>query len=341
MKKELRFICAQPDDTYYTWQVHLWLESLKKLGHSNKATVLIYIPDFREKNTRWEKIIDLYPETEFVFYKDVDKVSKLLNIYIPIIRPYVLMRYFRDHPEMKDKAVFYCDSDIVFTEEFNIDKYIDDDISYLSDTNSYINASYFDSKIKDVLPEKLEAYKERDILEEITSINGISREIAEANNLHSGGAQYLLKNIDEQFWSDVMSSCLVIRTHLRNVNQEFFENENKGFQSWCADMWGVLWNIWKRGGQTMNTPDMEFAWSSDPIEKLKRTTILHNAGITDPFMGGAYPAFYKGTYHTGKDPFNDPHLQDVLNNEESKKRCNHYYLTQLLELKEKYNLKYE
>jgi hypothetical protein len=106
-------------------------------------------------------------------------------------------------------------------------------------------------------------------------------------------------------------------------------------------MWGVLWNIWKRGGQTMNIQEMEFAWSSDPIEKLKRTTILHNAGITDPFMGGAYPAFYKGTYHTGKDPFNDPHLQDVINNEESKKRCNHYYLQQLLELKEKYNLKYE
>jgi len=242
---------------------------------------------------------------------------------------------------MKDKAVFYCDSDIVFTEKFNIDKYIDDDISYLSDTNSYINASYFDSKIKDVLPEKLEAYKERDILQEITSLNGISREIAEANNLHSGGAQYLLKNVDEKFWSDVMSSCLLIRTHLRNINQEFFENENKGFQSWCADMWAVLWNIWKREGQTINTADMEFAWSSDPIEKLERTTILHNAGITDPFMGGSYPAFYKGTYHTGKDPFNDPHLQDVLNNEESKKHCNHYYLTQLLELKEKYNLKYE
>jgi hypothetical protein len=106
-------------------------------------------------------------------------------------------------------------------------------------------------------------------------------------------------------------------------------------------MWAVLWNIWKREGQTINTPDMEFAWSSDPIEKLERTTILHNAGITDPFMGGSYPAFYKGTYHTGKDPFDDPHLEIVNNNEETKKRCNHYYLQQLLELKKKYNLKYE
>ena len=43
MKKELKFICAQPDDSYYTWQVHLWLESLRKLGHSDKAIVLLYV----------------------------------------------------------------------------------------------------------------------------------------------------------------------------------------------------------------------------------------------------------------------------------------------------------
>ena len=49
--KDLRFICVQPDDTYFTWQVHLWLESLKEIGHSDKAIVLIYIPTNRAKNT--------------------------------------------------------------------------------------------------------------------------------------------------------------------------------------------------------------------------------------------------------------------------------------------------
>ena len=32
--KDLRFICAQPDDTYSTWQVHLWLERLKNIASS-------------------------------------------------------------------------------------------------------------------------------------------------------------------------------------------------------------------------------------------------------------------------------------------------------------------
>jgi len=337
--KDLKFICAQPDDSYYIWQVHLWLESLKNIGHSDKAIVLIYIPDFRERNEKWDQLIPLYPEAEFVFYEDTDKVSNLLKIYIPIIRPYVLMRYFKEHPEMVSKAVFYCDSDVIFTDRFNVDQYRDDDVCYLSDTNSYINASYFDSKIKDVKPEKLEQYKTRDILAEVTSLIGINREIAEAHNDHSGGAQYFLKNIGGSFWEKVMNDCLLIRTYLGNVNKEFFESESKGFQSWCADMWAVLWNLWLREQETRVVPELEFAWSSDNISKLERVGILHNAGIVSNTQGDI-PTFYKAQYHRGADPFSDPHLQTVLNDERSKTLCNHYYLSRMFDIKQKYNLNY-
>jgi hypothetical protein len=337
--KDLKFLCAQPDDTYYTWQVHLWLESLRKIDHSDKATVLIFIPNFREKNPKWEQVMALYPESEFVFYKDVDNASKLLGIYIPIIRPYVLMKYFNEHPDMVNKAVFYCDSDIVFTERFDIEQYIHDDVCYLSDTNSYINASYFDSKIKDVKPEMLEEYKKRDILSEITSLIGITREICEKNNLHSGGAQYLIKNIGGSFWDKVMTDCLLIRTYLSNVNKQFFESEAKGFQSWCADMWAVLWNLWLRDQETKVVPEMEFAWSSDNISKLDRVGILHNAGIVGNTQGDI-PTFYKGNYHTGNSPFEDPHLYKVYNDEKSKTLCNHHYVSQLIDIKNKYNLNY-
>jgi hypothetical protein len=337
--KDLKFLCAQPDDTYYTWQVHLWLESLRKIGHSDKATVLIFIPNFREKNPKWEQVMALYPESEFVFYKDVDNASKLLGIYIPIIRPYVLMKYFNEHPDMVNKAVFYCDSDIVFTERFDIEQYIHDDVCYLSDTNSYINASYFDSKIKDVKPEMLEEYKKIDILSEITSLIGITREICEKNNLHSGGAQYLIKNIGGSFWDKVMTDCLLIRTYLSNINKQFFESEAKGFQSWCADMWAVLWNLWLRDQETKVVPEMEFAWSSDNISKLDRVGILHNAGIVGNTQGDI-PTFYKGNYHTGSSPFEDPHLYKVYNDEKSKTLCNHHYVSQLIDIKNKYNLNY-
>ena len=337
--RDLKFICAQPDDTYYTWQVHLWLESLKKIGHSDKAIVLIFIPNYREKNEKWQQVIDLYPEAEFVFYKDVDGVSSKLGVYIPVLRPYVLMKYFYEHPEMKQNAVFYCDSDVIFTERFNVDEFLDDDVNYLSDTNSYINASYFDSKINQVLPEKLHGYKKIDVLAQATEMCGITREIAEANNDHSGGAQYLLKNIDGAFWEKVLRDCLSIRSYLLSINRLYFKDESSGFQSWCADMWAVLWALWYRGAETKNIPELEFAWSSDPIDKIDRLGILHNAGIVDTNMGD-YPAFYKGIYHTGKDPFKDPHMQVVANSEAAQKKCTYYYVKELLQLKEKYNLQY-
>jgi hypothetical protein len=337
--KELKFLCAQPDDDYYLWQVHLWIESLKNIGHSDKAIVLVFTPSHRIENKKWKMLVDLYPETEFVFYKDVDGVTKLIPVYIPVLRPYCLMKYFKENPTMVNKAVFYCDSDILFMEDFKLDEFLNDDVNYLSNTNGYINASYFDSKIKDVLPEKLEEYKTRDILSEITSVIGINREIAEKNNLHSGGAQYLLKNVGASFWEKVIGDCITIRKYLLHINGYFFENESKGFQSWCADMWAVLWNLWLREQETKVVKELDFAWSTDPISRLSTTTILHNAGITGDDTNG-YPAFYKGKYHTGINPFLDPHMETVLNSEESKKYCTHHYVTKMMELKKKYNLTY-
>lgn len=337
-KKDLRFICAQPVDKYFTWQVHLWLESLKILNYSNKAIVLVFVPPNRDSEMElWEDVQKLYPESEFNFYKDVEGVSKLLPIYIPIIRPYVLMKYFSENPEMENKAVFYCDCDVLFTDKFNIDKYIDNNTCYVSNTLSYINASYFDSKIKGVLPDKLEEFKTRDILDETCKLVGISREIAEKYNLDSGGAQYLLKNIDASFWEKVITDCIRIRLHLQEINEEFFESENKGFQSWCADMWAVLWNLWLREYETKIIPEMNFTWSSDNISKLETTGIFHNAGIGSKYMGDI-PVFYKGEYHLGKSPFSDPHLELVYNNEQNKTLANSFYVSKLINLKQKYNL---
>jgi hypothetical protein len=351
--KKLKFIQACPDDDYYIWQVHLWLESLRERGLSKDAVSLVFTPDIREFNQKWKDLETLYPESEFKFYKDVDGVSKLIRIYIPILRPYVLMRYFKEHPELEEKAIFYCDSDVLFTENFNIDKFVDDNICYLSNTLSYINATYWDSKGKVyeeddlkgqykkgdpifVLKEKFEEYKKRDILQEACSLVGISREIAEKNNLHSGGAQYLLKNIDYKFWEKVITDCIRLRIHLQEVNKEFFVNENKGFQGWCSDMWAVLWNLWLRGQETRIVPEMDFAWSTDPYSKLEKVGIFHNAGISGEKVGET-PVFYKGKYHLGLNPFEDNCL-DSIYNIENKTLCNHFYVEKMIDLKNKYKL---
>ena len=59
--KDLKFIQSCPSDIYYTWQVHMWLESLKEIGHSDKAISVIFTPKGRENKDNWKQIEDLYP----------------------------------------------------------------------------------------------------------------------------------------------------------------------------------------------------------------------------------------------------------------------------------------
>jgi len=334
MKKNLIYLTIAPIDRYYIWQCQLWLDSLEKRKEDNKAVVLLFVPKGRDIPKEWYELINLFPLTKFEFIYDKDGVTNLLSVYIPILRIYCAVKYWEKHPELQNEAIFYCDSDILFTEKFDISAYIDNDVNYVSDTNSYLNATYFDSKIKDVLPEKLEEFKKIDVLQHITSICKIDREMAERNNLHSGGAQYLLKTIDVSFWKKCFGDCLNIRVYLQKINKEYFASEEKGYQSWCADMVAVLYNLWYKNAETLVIPEMDFAWSTEPISVLEKKTIFHNAGITGEDTH-PYPTFYKGKYHKGDCPFNDERLKIIINDEEAKKFCNHYYLKQLLNLKNK------
>lgn len=336
--RELKYMTIMPNDLYFVWQCNLWLESLKNIGQSDKAIVLIFVPRGREEHReRFQKVMDLYPEAEFKFYKDEHNVTDLLGVYIPILRPYTAWRYWTDFPDIENNSVFYCDSDILFTERFSLDKFLEDDIIYGSDTNSYINASYFDSKVRDVLPNKLEKYKTIDVLNEAAKIVGITREICEKNNMDSIGTQYLLKNIDADFWQNVLDKCIPLLLYLKNINKEYFQSESKGFQAWTADMWLVLWELWRRGQQTKVVKELDFAWATDPISRIGEVGIFHNAGVTGNVQDGM-PFFYKGKYINGTTPFSDPYLTVILNDEKSQQKCTWWYTMKIRKLGEKYNL---
>lgn len=348
MKKELIYITCCPIDTYFSWQVLLWLQSLKDVGESDKAHVLLYHPKGREVPKEWSKIEQLFPEVRIKKYEDVT-LRNLLPLYIPVLRPFLMSNYLAENPELCNKAIFYCDSDVLFTRKVDVDKYLDDDASYLSDTVGYIGAEYIQGKKKDVLPKKAKEFEKRDILDEMCKLIGVSKEVAIANQSSSGGAQYLLKGTDAKFWEKVMKDCIVIKLHLDAVNRQFFENGNIGYQSWCADMWAVLYNLWHRGYETKVVPEMNFAWATDPIEKLQDVAILHNAGVTNEenlrstqkgpdgknLVVNA-PAFYKGKFVNGTSPWhNMGYLYNILTNEYSKKYCTHYYTDFLIKQKDK------
>jgi hypothetical protein len=330
-------ITAQPIDQYFIWQNHLYIESCLERGFTeDQIHILLYKPKGRADNNNWDKLKDIYPKLNIFLYEDKG-VQQHLSTYIPILRPHILWQHFEAFPELQDRTIIYTDCDILWTDNMNISHLLEDDINYVSDASSYLNNSYFESKLKDVLPEKLEEYKKRDVVKELCTITGIDKQTVLNNNSNTGGVQYILKNIDASFWKKVEKDVLLIRTHLLNFNKEFFKNENSGIQSWCADLWAVQYNLW-RIGESKTVDELAFAWSTDPIAKLNTTPILHNAGITGTDMG--YPCFYKGKYHQGADPTKDAYLDVILKNEQSKKFCTWYYANKLKELSIKYNINY-
>jgi hypothetical protein len=335
--KELQILTAQPSDLYFNWQLRVQLHNLRKHGLSDKYTALVWKHSERaNKETfekEWKQLQEDYPEAKIVFYEDpsgeLHRMIKMFN-YIPLLRPWLLGKYFTDHPELEQKAIFYMDSDVVFTKKPDFEALRDNEVCYLSDTRSYIAASYFDSKVKDVLPDKLEEYKQIDVLDELVKEFGLTRTVAEFNELGSGGAQYLLKNIDAGFWQDVFSGCIKILLNLRSVNRKFFESENKGFQVWCADMWSILFNLWRKKYSTHCPKEMDFCWATDPIAKWDQVQIYHDAGATSRNHDKAI-LFHKRELKYVNNlgtPFEDD-LSDV-----SKDYCSSKYVEEIEEAKD-------
>lgn len=337
MSKKPILITCQPDDFFYVWQNHLYIESCISAGFDQEQIhILLYTPPYRRYNQSWDYLKEFYPKLNIHKYTDKGEgCSRYFGIYIPILRPHILWQHFEKFPELEKETIIYTDSDILWTKSPDIDKFYDDDVNYMSDASSYMSASYFEKKHKDILEERQEISKTRDFLQEICSISGITKDIVIKNNNNIGGVQYILKNLNAKFWKKVENDIISIRVHLLKVNKEFYKDENKGIQSWCSDLWAVIFNLWYNNREVKIVPELNFTWSSDNIEKISKTSILHNAGIVSSLQNNI-PVFYKGDYHRGKDPFKDPRLEEIYNNEQSKTLCSHYYVTKMIELKQKY-----
>lgn len=351
--KQLHIISVFPSDLRFYWETAVQLNNAREHGFSHKFRVLIFTPKDRENiplPKEFKKLEELFPEVKFFYYTDKSGIvgdDIRSSLYIPILRPYCLKQHFKEYPELSQDAILYIDSDILFTSSLDfLEPFLQDDINYLSDTKTYLNSEYFDSKQKDTLPEKLESFKQIDVLQNIAHFFGISRQAVEDNKNNTGGAQYLLKNIDSNFWQDVYTGCLYVKWYLSAVNREYFPSEEKGFQSWCADMVSVLYNLWKRQRETITPKELDFAWSTDHIERLGECSILHNAGITDaeklkvPYKDEyiQIPVFFKNKYNL-KTPFQDiPALEKILENEEVHKYCNSFYITEIIKTKQNLNL---
>lgn len=269
----LLFISAQPYDFKFTWQIDVQCWNFKNLGILDKYKILVWYPDDKTDLSEWKRLQKKYSEAEFLFFKDegVD-----LQTYIPQLRPHILKRWFKQNEEiLKDKVFFYLDSDVIFRELPDFNTLLQDDICWQSNTSSYLDYRYLKSKeVQGNIPE-------HEVLDKLAEIGGITTDVIKSYETKTGGAQYILKNIDWIFWEDVERTCIQIRKYLmQEINTKYFPNENAGFQSWCADMWAVNFSLWKRGIKTDIHKELDFTWATDKVDKWFENKIYHDAGAS-------------------------------------------------------------
>lgn len=303
-KKYLHMIhlIVQPKIDYYTWQVEVVINSILEHFPNNTIHIICNKSTDHIIENKWNILEIRYPSVNFFYYDD----TRMNPGYISSIRPHLLEKHFLSNPTLSSETFFYHDSDVVFTKPLI---YKEDSVDdwYVSDTISYIGHDYILSKGEDVL----------DLM---CNICDIDKSVVKLNQANSGGAQYIMKNINAEYWHDVYLDCenlFVEITKMNNTKKQMDPSYHE-LQIWCADMWAVLWNAWKLGYNTNCIPEMNFNWSTTPKSEWDILSIYHNAGVTNNL-----DMFYKNNYTTTL-----PYNLDLHNLNESVCAYNYYNYVQ-------------
>ena len=272
----LRYICAQPAIPYYTWQVEVMVNNFIKNGVPPNNIDIVLATSPATDLTKWKVLRDNYPEVGFHFYED-DRVNP---VYISSVRPNVLKKHFEKFPDLVNEAIFYHDCDIVLTQPQNWDKFLGDDIWYCSNTVSYVGARYVKSK-------------GMGIYEDMCEIIGIPTNVPSDNEHNSGGAQYIMKNVDAAFWEKVEKDSEELTKYFVNhAAKNKYPPEYHPIQAWTADMWAVLWNAWYFGHTVQVPTELDFCWPMDHVSKWDTHKIFHNSGVVSTSEGMLYKGLY-------------------------------------------------
>jgi len=278
----LIFISAQPDIVYFHWQVELYMHQFSRHNIQGQCYAVFgytgsgpsqYIIDLRKKYTH------------IYWYRD-DRVDRS---YIPSIVPHLLKKFFAEHPSLGSR-VFHHDSDILLSHPPRFQELIADDVCYMSDTVWYIGYEYI-QKCCDRYSAVYPHLPVDDLLIRMCEVADIPKEVVRSQNSHSGGAQYILKDVDEAFWSEVED----VSIRMYKMLKEYESNHpiNHHIQSWTAGMWALLWQCWKCGKQTRVHSLLDFSWATDPIDTYHRKPIFHLAGVT---KDNNFNKFHKAQY---------------------------------------------
>lgn len=278
-----KFICAQPANTYYLWQVEVMINNFIKNG-INPTDIHILLSVQGEKGFEWDILVNHYKDVQFFFYNDTRSDS----CYIPSVYFNLMKQHLAAYPALQEEVLFTHDSDIIFTKKPNLDYLFSTKKWYAADTHTYLDYDYIQSKGDE-------------IYQQMCHIVGINPLIPKIMGRKIGGAQYIVHGTTYEFWDKVERDSVALYKYFCEIEPYYVKKHDNDYpiQKWTAGMWSYMWNGWLAGNEIIIDDKLNFAWSTDAIGETEKYSILHNAGVTDRHSG----MFYKGAY-TNSLPYN-------------------------------------
>lgn len=281
----VKYICAQPANTYYLWQVEVMINNFIKHG-INPLDIHILLGIQNDTIPKdWETLKNHYSQVGFHFYNDTRNDS----VYIPSLYFHLLSKHLTKHPNLQESVLFTHDSDTIFTKKFSISEFTNDRVWYCSDTHSYLDYKYIQSKGDD-------------IYQNMCRIVGIDPLIPKIMGKNIGGAQYIVKDTTPAFWDKVERDSVSLYQYFCEVEPHYVKKHDGDYpiQKWTAGMWSYVWNAWLAGYEMHVDKRLDFGWSTDSIHATEKYPILHNAGV----VNASDRMFYKGGY-TNRLPYDE------------------------------------
>jgi hypothetical protein len=284
--KDIVFVTAQPDVPYFHWQIKLYVHNFIEKGIKPEQihVILAIVHNTTEPSDGGLDLVKLGINVHF--YKD----ERSNKTYIPSIKPFLISKWLEQYPEFGE-CFFLHDADIIFRELPDFENLLSDNVCYLSDTIGYIGYNYIMDCCKRY-EFKHPSSEKGQLLKEMADVVGIDVEKIKENQDNSGGGQYIIKNTDYKFWDKVYKDCTPLYDQMLDYQRRFPINPGQ-IQFWTAEMWSVLWNLWKFEYKTIITDELDFSWATDNLNRYESKNILHMAGVTDNLKK---TKFYKGDY---------------------------------------------
>ena len=207
------------------------------------------------------------------------------NLYPSSIRPWLMAKYLKDHPERQHFV--YLDSDVILLKDM--------DWQPFQNSEGICYGSYASYVTDDFLLTKTNGASYLDILNRLLPLTSDQRDLV---NSQPCGAQWVLNGMTSDFFIQVYELCEAlyqdwIKLFLISDRQEEAKNITES-DIWTTDMFVLHRLLVKEGHPVQVEEAMSFCFPQKEIEETDDYLFLHNAGVNPQKKADHKFLFWKG-----------------------------------------------